>query len=254
MHLRGDAGHEFAHLAPLKVGPPGVEGLTVAGGVGGASGLGEGVQRVLSSRIAHVIQVNAINGIASGHVSGDGGHVVAHLRAGGARPGIGIPGDGHVAPLVVHPPGVSQTVAPVGAERKAVQRLWRPHPLSGRHERAHVLGGGRLPGGVDVQPGMHLQPGSVSARDHLGQRVPAGIDAQRRAQGASEARRPGLQPRGVEGVARGAHLKKDGVEPRRRGLVDNALHIAWRWRDAVGGPVVTAYPEGAQLGDGLRGG
>ena len=84
-------------------------------------------------------------------------------------------------------------------------------------------GGGGLGGfhPQGVQPGVELQAQAVGGVNHKLQ----GVKARVLALGAGEDVGPGVQRRGVQGVAEGPHVDKQGVHPLLLGGLGNGLEV-----------------------------
>ncbi len=226
--------------------------------LGAGSGIAEGIVGVVGSGVADEVEVDAVDGVALGNVGDDGEDVIVDQIDAGAGPEVVAWARGHRygwGAGDVLTPGVAKRVfagmvVVVGAVGEAVEHLWGD---GGGWEETTVAGGWRLPGGIDVDVGMDLKAGSVSAVDHIGQRIPAGVDAERGGDRAGgEAGGPGLQIRGVVGVPGGTNLEEDGVEAGGGDVGDEGVDVLGLGRALEGGPVEAGDPDGASLGDGGR--
>ncbi len=101
----------------------------------------------------------------------------------------------------------------------------------------------------DVDVGVNLQAALMRASDHIGQRIEAGIGAQRFGGRSGEPRGPRFQRRGVIGIGGAADLKEQRVEVRRGGVVHNRIEVGSGHGVAEARPIEARDPQPAKFFD-----
>ncbi|OPZ77831.1 MAG: hypothetical protein BWY77_01622 [bacterium ADurb.Bin431] len=212
--MQAHGGVQPAQEAADRLAPPLAPGLLIPPRrppilltVGVKRGLVVGVSR---TRIANIVEVEAVDGIVGIYLLTEAEQIGGDLRMGGGEPDV-MRGEGLALSVAIDHEPVGMGVVELVADARGFN--------------AH-------PAGIDIDPGMQLEPVGVGIVYRHLEGIPAGI-------AVAQLRGPQFDFRVIEDGAVAAHLKEDGVEAGGGGIFHDAADVR---RGTV---IPPRHPEGA---------